>query len=794
VLDSKLRPAIASVCDADPKVNMNKLIQAFKTYFGDGAMTPRVTGGTWFDIPISFTLSKDLATSFTLDTATLLGDSSLPFGVGADGDLEIEADVTVSLPLRLNITGRSLSLASSASVVLLLTVNSNLDVEADFGPLAVEFRPTQVNFPGIQFSATFNTSKHISFDLIGTASVETTLIADGEALGLIRAEANLHALIKLRDSSALQVLVNVTELKEKLLQKLLGSDLSKFFSNTGTFLRQLTDGFSSFLKKAVGAGSDGAMRVPVLKNVVHSALATKLNALFGSGFITGVVNGITRNLTWIGTQGLDIRRNAINVLAEQFGSLLCMGLTSVDVLGVNSCPPMYTNSTLTEKNYTWVLSLGKTERLDLPDIDFALGSDSNPASLSLVSGGQHLDLTWSFKVNLTISNRKGLVLVLDGKAPILSAEAVFGMENPLLVGKLGFIGAAISFQQAEARFALDIYRGFKTSVSLNASFVGQFELGASRHGVLETDASAPLPHFSGDIFIGFSYILKGKARPYVKLSNVKMNVGLLAKKVIGNLGKKAEPVIGRLDFILNKNSGLLFKRVDGTELLYGRTLTVYEIMKITASIHCPKCNFAPVDSAITVYQGLTEVLESIQSSGEISWTDLMDLAESTLELNEDVKSSLSPPSSSPSPSPTPPTPTPAPPPSSSFSTSVTRAKEGKVGINMHILKEPMNKLKGILTGQNVALLGITIPKFTLAFSASWSVVIYTPPTVAVFVRFDATFTADVGEILFTSKGIKEFVQTKQWSTNLPDVYLHILSSLIRHRAPLKLICSLDQDR
>jgi len=98
---------------------------------------------------------------------------------------------------------------------------------------------------------------------------------------------------------------------------------------------------------------------------------------------------------------------------------------------------------------------------------------------------------------------------------------------------------------------------------------------------------------------------------------------------------------------------------------------------------------------------------------------------------------------------------------SAWETQLNTAISGDFGFKFHLFENPLDKFMSLLFGNEIPVIGVTIPKMSVAITATWTYPVWPVPPVFLFVQFEASAALDIGEIALSSKGIADMLRTGQ---------------------------------
>ena len=443
----------------------------------------------------------------------------------------------------------------------------------------------------------------------------------------------------------------------------------------------------------------------------------------------------------------------------------------------------------------------------VPDISFDLGGSS--AGLSADCKLQ-LDVWWELHFLLQYSDTAGFSIRLDtaGSAPDplqVNAALVLQKSGCMLTGNLLFLGADIVLDHAthaNVTFALTPALGQKFAFDIGLSGLAElgFAGGMKARSVQDVQNSIEaFPHFQAGWSVRWAWASNSNApfplAPTFDFQNPKLCIGTTLQKVAGGVVRQANKIMKPLHPLLGPD-GLLLKNVPGTDTLFGRVMNVLEVGQLFCGDGCQFDNVIEAAKAISQVLGVLQTIERLadaeSGSCEVSISfadgvsvDFKDAGSLRLPSGQGLGGKigglggkirglggkirglglsvrhtgkrlgdLSFPKRPNFPT-------------GEFngvvgklSTKRGRTVDGEFAVKLNFLDDPLAAFVGLLTGEDITLVTVTIPKVTVTAVATYAIPIWHIPLIEVVLELGASLTADVGEVYLLSGGLIDAVTSK----------------------------------
>jgi hypothetical protein len=711
---------------------------------------------------------KSLSEQLVIDSPKIFPNSGLPIMSSANGVGILEGTLDFSLPLLADFSnGVSLTIGSGKIISVGATLNVTGSFGVMMGPLVIGFGSTTVNV-GSPLTMTLTDDE---LTLTGEAQLQSQLnILGKHQCGLRVIIPDVSSFLHGNPGSVTVSSSNCDkDIGQILKEALLESPIFNFFANPLIFTRQLTSSVDQLVRNIFSPATLGRLVVPLLDRQIELFIREQLNGLVSPEMIklfvtklTEIVNGILiDNRVQLDVDALD------KVVRTAVTDMLCR------LLKPEKCPPVPEYERGTELKWPFVISRNPSR--SVADINFGLGGHG-VASLSFTKCDQQLAMPYTLSFTLVYSKNDGLYFTFE-RTPVFKANPSFTLVGCTLEGKIGFLGAAVTAADSGLRGHLQIDKSesdWSASADISVSLKGSAFLGLA--GIMKgaNNGVTSLPYFRSDIEVTWTWALGSSiTAPTINLSGVKLCVGNSLTSEIKKVTAQANNVLQPMQPFFD----ILNTRLRLTEMVFGRTLTVAQFLRIIAQNYCAdECAFSDtVFVALQIYENiktLTSQLDRFSVDGCAAMTSLGSFS-FDFSKNDPKITMIEPrvdgltfdPSVSPQ--------------SQEEARQIwqrTTGASGGFGVRYDLLNDIQRNLLSLIQGRDIRLITIDIPAFTIAVQAEWNVIIWPVPVVQLGVGIGAGITFDMGGITLTSAGIRQAIETKSVGRLINSLALPVVRS------------------
>jgi len=240
-----------------------------------------------------------------------------------------------------------------------------------------------------------------------------------------------------------------------------------------------------------------------------------------------------------------------------------------------------------------------------------------------------------------------------------------------------------------------------------------------------------------------------------------MCIGRILGHLLYDIVNEANKALSPLSDVIGPN-GILLKPVPATKFIFGRTLTVADMLEIIVEDFCSgNCEFENVFEAIEIFNTIVDDFDKFSSILQMDpdgcgiglWVQnfTADFQESNVVpvtfgavpspdlqfYNQQVKDQ------------------------SDMINGVWAGvtTQGNFGIQFNIFDDIPMKIIQLILGENIVMVTVTIPELQIAATAQWGVIVWPFPVVEIFVQISAGIIVDIGDIAYYSNGIKDAIET-----------------------------------
>jgi len=762
-------------------------------------------------ITISITMQNvdvSVMTSFFLDSGIFLDDSALSL-TGLAGVIPIQGTFSATINLVADI-------GVSPSNLYVSTSHVTMEAEVDYfqnllvsaGALSLFLSSPELAMVS-RLQITFNQTTD-SLALKGSASANSFVETNGKILGEL--QFSITDLSTYLHNPSYRQPDKV--FASTLLSAINSNSLVDIFSQSTTLMSQFSGSVNSYSGTLSSANSNP---LPLIGTELRDFITNEINDIVGANRINILTAGLADAakdvlLSAVGHGDEDLPDAFDHLMLQAFTNLLCdvfddillgpcpqvpgtsticvnetttnstdvnfnpsyeLNSQSVAMLALRDEPKCNTTQVAIPTNISWTFRFGVDSKKNLTSFAFDLGAGSAAALQSACD--LELDLGYELDITLMFSRSQGLRIDLDSAEFI--AHAALDIESCSLSGTLGFIGADLNGTgtlMAQFQVGPDTEPGITLSANLN----GEVDLGfagpiaAKLSGTAPDQTMSALPHWQANLGLTWSYTpgQTNLTAPTLTITNGTICLGHLLGNVVNSiLGHLQEKILDPLEPFLGPN-GILLKELSGTQFLFGRELTVLELLEEIAQVYCSgTCTFDGVE-ALDIVEQIYQLIETVESTLS-SDPDGCGIVQEIGDFFVDFKKQNSTPTITNPPSSDDPVENPSGKNSPGFDPSTAKSNvqsafsktttvTGSFGVTFNILDDMPTKIMALMTGSgDFPLISITIPELTIAFAVQWTIVVYEPPTIELNLGIGVGLTLNVGEIALMAQEIINAVLT-----------------------------------
>ncbi|EFC38567.1 predicted protein [Naegleria gruberi] len=544
--------------------------------------------------------------------------------------------------------------------------------------------------------------------------------------------------------------------------------LLDFFKDPSTFLNQFQNHFSDLLKK-IFDGPNGLLNnvvVPVVDKEIQKILQKELGSIIGPEMTNDLTNSITVMVNSV-ISGKSVTGDELTrVILTEFTQIMCQKFKPVE------CPKV---PDIHSAEYVWGFELKRVLKHGVANLGFDMGSSAKGTHLT---SEVELDFEMDYKLrfNLVFSKSNGASITFN-EGYVLEGITDLKLDGTQKVeGEIGFLGAEIILDPTSsfhAEFGVD--NQWKAFMKANSILTGKAEMGFA--GIITKllknveDPLDALPHFESIIEFKWNWEMgtSSSTTPEFSLSEPSLCIGTLLSRMAEGVRKQAEKVIGNLDKIVGPAS-FLTKDVGVLSRIFGREMSIAELGIFLARHYCSgECDAVNVEELISAYKKLHILMNKLQVVRNFLSTmngcgirrkfskfvvDLQksddpiihDVPDQALIFEQDIPPSMKP----------------------EIEQTFSMIQSRTYNLHIPLFEEPKkipSALIGLMLGKDFNLVEIEMPKMVLSFSAHFGFPIWAFPYVELYIQASAGLVVDLPTIAYTTKGIRDAVQTKK-ITNL----------------------------
>jgi hypothetical protein len=430
-----------------------------------------------------------------------------------------------------------------------------------------------------------------------------------------------------------------------------------------------------------------------------------------------------------------------------------------------------------EQNYQLKLEFGQTSLRPIKFLDFQMGGHGFAGleahcNATIVMG-------WFTSIILMYSPTRGID-VSFASDPVMGANWNLIIEDSCtLEGHVAFIGAKANVQ-AKLLAALEVpkhesltnFEGWLVDFTLSAELRGACIFGF--YGKFNKFDLTATPFVSVVLTMKWAEFRLSDAAafdpiPKMEFSEVKICMGHALTKLVGNMISKVTSIaLKQLDKILGPDA-FLNRKVGVAKFLFGKDMTVAELAAHVAK-SVGKTRFDGLFEAIAMLQKLKGLLTAVNTlvgspddpNGCNAYQRISDFIVNLKkehpepEFTPEAMNQIGGPESD--------VVTCAK--TNANCDSVTKLTKtvvtGEFGLKWHLWESPAKKFVTMMLGGDVPIVGITVPRVDVLIGPKyWNVgPIWPTPPVFINIGFGASIIIDVGEIVYTTKGIRDALSGK----------------------------------
>eukprot|EP01127_Copromyxa_protea_P018843 TRINITY_DN600_c0_g2_i1.p1 TRINITY_DN600_c0_g2~~TRINITY_DN600_c0_g2_i1.p1 ORF type:complete len:4697 (+),score=803.54 TRINITY_DN600_c0_g2_i1:784-14091(+) len=719
-------------------------------------------------LPIDMVIPFQKPTTFSFDTATFLSDV-LPVGLGPLHGVQVfgEARVKALFVMNLDGTPGQFSMFPGSTMEIAPAYNLSNSVQTELGALSITFSAVNGSMTSsalATFVKSLDGEPIIDVVVNGTAFMKSKIRFPGVDLcGLDVKVDNLETFLTNSLDSSFRVKADCSTGNELLsVLNTTFSDVSiyGFLTNSPAILgyvrrefREITDTLFS------NSGTIGKFEVPLLGNKLQLSLGGKIANITSPEFfkkfsslvndssikaaanITYIENG--KNLTRFPT-----RKEKDDKMIKEYTEILC------NVFSIKKCPNSTQDSEGGDEVFSWPIPLDLTYKFNASTVDFPIGKNFHFAgSFEMPSTIIGVEAELNFVISY--SKAKGIKFGLSNTT-VFKLWTFAEMTNVTLKGKIGYLGAQLK-ANVHLGFGLQYVRHNGTSLFFEANMMATADLGAVSVNADGTPDFNSLPRFTATMEVGWGNntqvtISKKVSQPDFALKKVGMCFGTMVKgpvlRFVNSTLKWLEP--------MNKfigPDGLLQKVIPGTERIFGKTLKVIHVLEQLAVTLCDSgCQWTNVFELLETYADVVKQAKlflnaddgcAVTVPGSSFRMNFMNHTWPTLNITDKATENFE-----------------GHPTQIAKATSFKKGWEGKWGIKVRLIEDIPDKIVSLMQGKPIEIVGITFPKFVVSAGVQFDVPLYSPPSIMLHIEASAKLILDIGELVFTSRGITDVMRTK----------------------------------
>lgn len=777
-IDEPLKRVDSAICKGATAYTVATFCARLNTTFlSDKAPCSKLTiGAESLSLPIDLTVKFNKETTFAFDTKAFF-DGNLPVGLGPakgmmlTGSTKIKGNFVIKF-----IDGKVRFAMDPGSLVgLYPEYKLSTTMRADIGALSITFSGVKGSLDSTAIEAKLKPDYKVDVTVKGKSKMIADVRFPGIDLCVITIEVTDLApfLVGTTDPGILVVKTDCSSGAEFIgLLTSVFDDLSLYglLSNSPAIINYMRKELKQYTD--VVFGSSGALRkleVPLLGSKVKFGLVSELSQLTSPDFFktwSEMVDDASKRVASPivernGTR-LPTSKEKDDMMLEEYTQIIC------DMFRIEACPG--TPSASSDGVFKWPLALDISYEIELNNFGFPFSGGSVGASFEVPT------MVVLFKAgiffDLEFSKSKGMALSWNTEK-IMEISVALDVDDLQLRGRLGFLGLQFA-ADLKLAFGVKLTKGWKTSAYFQAQLTGDADLGLVGDKPDGTPDYTGLPRFKAGFTFGWGdepiTINKALPKPSFEVTKIGFCFGTL---IGGPVLRFARDVVDWLkplnDYIGPR--GFLQKEVPGTEQIFGRRLKVIHVLKELATTLCDEgCKW---DGVFDLLQTYADVIAQVEIFADIAKNPdgCLVMAPSQafkLSLKHDWPvvnmSGIG----------MPPDGLAGKPGDVKVAKDAFAKLEGKFGFNLLIHKDIPQKLVALIMGQPIEIISVTFPVLRIGAMVQFDIPIWAG--LYLHIEAAAAVTIDIGELVFTSKGITDAIKTGE-----PEALVNSLALRVKNR-------------
>jgi len=714
---------------------------------------------------LSFVIGNMVPTQFKFDSQTFLNTKlPLPQALGPidKTQLEMLANFSITLIAKITTSGDvSVSMKPGSKMELSVSAGFTGALNAGFGVFPVVFSGLNGKLGPVMWTTTVKEDgKSFSNTFVGSCDLSSSLSINKR--GICSLSLQIPDITKLTQPNGFNFTADCGD-GENLVDTLIDAMKSSSLVDILLDATQFTNRFTSAIQSVVDfllRGTNVLQKVPLIGPPLRQAVEGELRQIMGPDQTKALVARIRRFYT----EQIDKLTSQKRALPDDIEDLL-LGEIVRAVSDILHIPQVSTP--LKDGKFDWFLGFKRTIKKPLKGFDFELGKHGG-AGFTCKSD-THVEINFAFNLTLHFDKVKGISTSYP-EVPF-RLTALTDLKNDLS-GKLGFIGAEID-TEGIVTVELSISNQWRPTISFKAGLDGDAFLGmaglAKELGFGKSSFKA-LPQFKASISLGWNATwAPGGASPAVvpptfKMRGVGVCLGQLFGETLLDISKTVkEKILEPFDDVVGPD-GLLMTEIEIAHILFGRQMNFAELFGFVAQFLCSEeddCVYENVANAIEAWTTVARQIQDfvyllslddggcniVRMIGDMDLDFSKDkpllsrkrMVEGDFDLNlgpgfEDKREAL---------------------------TKVfNQFDKDEWGVIFHLRDNIPEALLSLLLGNPIPIVGVRIPRLSIGTGISWTIPIWAPPQINLIIGIEASFTVDVGEIVYTSQGITDAIRTK----------------------------------
>ncbi|KAF0974962.1 hypothetical protein FDP41_005715 [Naegleria fowleri] len=770
---NKFSSAKQSVCNGIVEFSIGKFCDLLQHAWGQKVCYDVSVGDKKFLVTLKLLNYPLISNEGLYVKSNVFGDSTLPSILGTKDSISLNSNANFEIHLACSWSnGISFEILDGTSFYIDTHFKMNGNLKASLGPLNLMLASADV--------------------FIGSPTALSIYLKNGAIDYSLSGNAGFDAMVSFFDLSACQLSINVPNIENflngapnawiidqhtcpsgsfsKTVNDLLQDhSLLDFFKDPSTFIAQWESNFSELIKRLF-MGPNGLIQtvaVPLIDKEIQKIIQKEFTNLIGPEMTNELVVDITQMVNDI-MQGKTPKFDSIEqFILDEFTKILCDKLQPVQ------CPPA---PNVHSDQYEWKFEIKRLVKHSIVDIHFDLGASSKGARLQSQSELES-EIDYDFRFNLIFSKTKGILVTFED-GYVIKGVADLKIDNALLEGELGFIGAEIiADPQSDFHAEFGVNSDWTSFFTVNAILAGKAELGFA--GIIKKllknvqDPLDALPHFEMTIEFKWSWEM-GKSTsttPKFSISEPTLCIGTFLARMADGARKQAEKVLSNLDKILGPNA-FLTKEVPVLSRIFGRKMNVAELGIFLAKHFCSgSCDAINVEEIIDAYNKLYYLMNKLQvirnflstmngcgirrkfsqfiadlEKPEDPVLHVGDLPDQNLIFDDNVPPNMK----------------------IEISSTWSNIETRSYSFHVPLFENPKaipSAVMGLIFGKDFDLVEIVLPRMVMSYSAHFGFPIWDWPYVELYIEASAGLVIDLPTLAYSTKGIRDAIQTKQ-ITNL----------------------------